>query len=586
MQGIRDAQFLDIIECPPGLTRSSEISCRRVHASADEVICETSLASREISPSGRNIERMQANYKALVLLRGTDRYPLDELPGFPVKLDELDSRPMDTAEVLEWYQDRTDLRGRYRVIEDLNGTSSEAIRGRMIYREIQDFAGPRQTRYQYSPYLLEALMQVVNFYIVMRDPSQKRSMIPHRIGDMQFLRKCTHGESITIEARMQDRNEEGISWNARVSGSAGKSCDASQEYYDAVVFQMISVQSLASKHKADSKAAEHPETGRQGRRPYHEPGKAGVSRLLQDSLNDQDRSTNTLTLGPSPRGREKCKTALGLLPLPLGEDWGEGVGIATTLNRGTRGTLCRVLRELLRAGHQLSGERFPGPNATQHQTPLALRFLGRNAEVVCGCISLSYFKWNRNQRDWAKQAAVSALLTSVSDAQEGLCCETKPGVFGIEIVSDSLGKPHLLIDGSEGPSVSFAYEGHTMWVAVGRRGSNVGIDAAQSASFMGNYPFHRVFQEGELGNGGKREEAAALIWSAKEAVVKALGCGFHLVDPLHLRVEKSSGDHEASLLKVYLTDKARERCQLQAKDPVPVWILRHSGMWVSVASVG
>jgi 3-hydroxymyristoyl/3-hydroxydecanoyl-(acyl carrier protein) dehydratase len=92
----------------------------------------------------------------------------------------------------------------------------------MIYREIQDFADPWQTRYQYSPYLLEALMQVVNFYIVMRDPSQERSMIPYRIGEMQFLRKCNHGERITIEARMQDQNEAGISWNARALDEKGK----------------------------------------------------------------------------------------------------------------------------------------------------------------------------------------------------------------------------------------------------------------------------------------------------------------------------------------------------------------------------
>jgi hypothetical protein len=168
------------------------------------------------------MERMQGNYKALVLLHGTEPFQVDELPGFPVKLDELDSRPMDSTEVVQWYQDRTDLRGRYRVIEDLNGTSLGAIRGRMIYREIQDFADPRQTRYQYSPYLLEALMQVVNFYIVMRDPSQERSMIPYRIGEMQFLRKCTHGEQITVEARMQDQNEAGISWNARALDERGK----------------------------------------------------------------------------------------------------------------------------------------------------------------------------------------------------------------------------------------------------------------------------------------------------------------------------------------------------------------------------
>jgi malonyl CoA-acyl carrier protein transacylase len=222
VRGIRDAQFLDILECPQGVTKSSEVSCRRVGMTSGEVVCEVSLASREISPSGRLMERMQAKYKAFVLLKGTDSFKPYDLPGFPVRLDELDSRPMDRHEVVQWYQDRTDLRGRYRVIEDLNGTSPEAIRGRMIYREIQDFADPRQTRYQYSPYLLEALMQVVNFYIVMRDPSEKRSMIPRRIGEMQFSRKCGDGEEITIEARMQDQNEAGISWAARALDGQGK----------------------------------------------------------------------------------------------------------------------------------------------------------------------------------------------------------------------------------------------------------------------------------------------------------------------------------------------------------------------------
>ncbi len=221
VRGIRDAQFLEIIDCPPGVTRSSEISCRRVHASPGEVVCEVSLASREISPSGRVMERIHANYKALVLLRGTSPFQVEKLPGFPVRLDELDSRPMDCNEVIQWYQDRTDLRGRYRVIEDLNGTSSRTIRGRMIYRKVRDFADPLQTRYQYSPYLLEALMQVVNFYIVMRNPSEKRSMIPYRIGEMQFLRKCSDGERITIEALMQNQNAEGISWNARALDEHG-----------------------------------------------------------------------------------------------------------------------------------------------------------------------------------------------------------------------------------------------------------------------------------------------------------------------------------------------------------------------------
>ena len=225
------------------------------------------------------------------------------------------------------------------------------------------------------------------------------------------------------------------------------------------------------------------------------------------------------------------------------------------------------------------------PKAAARETPLALEFLRRDSEVVCACIRLPYSNGNRSWRNWAKRAAVSELLPFVSEMHDEFHREMDAGVPNMEIVSDSLGKPHLLIDGSDGPAVSFAYERDRMWVAVGREGSSVGIDAAESASFSGNYPFHRAFHEGELELGGEKDEVAALIWSAKEAVVKALGCGFHLVDPLHLRVEPCSGDHGESLLMVHLIDRSRERLRVQAENPVPVSVFRYSSMWVSVASV-
>ncbi len=229
---------------------------------------------------------------------------------------------------------------------------------------------------------------------------------------------------------------------------------------------------------------------------------------------------------------------------------------------------------------------FPRETALlQPQTTLVSEFLRRDAEVLCACIRLPYSDRNRSLRNWAKQAAVSELLPFVSEMNGEFRREMAAGVPNMEIVSDSLGKPHLLIDGSDGPAVSFAYEGDTMWVAVGRKGSSVGIDAAESASFSGNYPFHRAFHEGELDLGGEKDEVAALIWSAKEAVVKALGCGFHLVDPLHLRVEPCSGDHGKSLLMVHLIDRSRERLREQAENPVPVSVFRYSRTWVSVASV-
>ncbi len=117
--------------------------------------------------------------------------------------------------MLKWYKNRSGLEGRYRVIEFLDGAGPGVVRGRTIYRETSDFAKLRNARYQYSPYLFEALLQLVGFNIAATDPSEQRSMIPMEIGEMRFLRKCRAGEQITLEARMRAQDDEGLSWDAR-----------------------------------------------------------------------------------------------------------------------------------------------------------------------------------------------------------------------------------------------------------------------------------------------------------------------------------------------------------------------------------
>jgi hypothetical protein len=129
---------------------------------------------------------------------------------------------MDHKKVLTWYKDRSGLKGRYRVMEFLDGAGPGVVRGGTTYRETSDFANLRNTRYQYSPYLFEALLQLVNFYIVAMDPSERRSMIPMEIGGMRFLRKCRAGEQITLEARMRAQNDEGLAWDARGIDDQGR----------------------------------------------------------------------------------------------------------------------------------------------------------------------------------------------------------------------------------------------------------------------------------------------------------------------------------------------------------------------------
>jgi NAD(P)-dependent dehydrogenase (short-subunit alcohol dehydrogenase family)/acyl carrier protein len=231
VRGVRQVRLMDMIQCPPGVPRPSRISCRRAGTGLREVLCEVSLATQEISPAGRLTDRFTPHCKGQVILDGGDGgdcgnggggYPGEGLPDFPVRLDELRTRPMDHKKVLKWYKDRSGLEGRYRVMEFLDGAGPGVVRGRTTYRETSDFANLRNARYQYSPYLFEALLQLVNFYIVAMDPSERRSMIPMEIGEMRFLRKCRAGEQITLEARMRAQDDEGLAWDARGIDDQGR----------------------------------------------------------------------------------------------------------------------------------------------------------------------------------------------------------------------------------------------------------------------------------------------------------------------------------------------------------------------------
>jgi acyl-CoA thioesterase FadM len=157
------------------------------------------------------------------VLLGGEREELAEwFQDFPVRPDELRTQPVNCAKMLKWYEDRTGLAGRYRVLEVIDGAGPGLIRGRTIYRETDDFAHLPAARYQYSPYLFEALMQLAGFYMLAMDPQNRRSMLPTEIGEMRFLRQCRPNEPITVEARLRVQDQESLAWDARGLDDQGR----------------------------------------------------------------------------------------------------------------------------------------------------------------------------------------------------------------------------------------------------------------------------------------------------------------------------------------------------------------------------
>jgi hypothetical protein len=158
----------------------------------------------------------------------------------------------------------------------------------------------------------------------------------------------------------------------------------------------------------------------------------------------------------------------------------------------------------------------------------------------------------------------------------------------IQVVRDPLDKPHLLLGECRGPAISFSESGGAVWAALCGDESDIGIDVAETDGFQGDYPFHRVFNAEEFQQavrltGGDVQQASALLWSIKEAVVKALGCGFHLVEPRDICVHPAVEEGGEYTFGVCLSRKALERLPMGAGRSLWVRSLPQAKRWLSIA---
>ena len=169
----------------------------------------------------------------------------------------------------------------------------------------------------------------------------------------------------------------------------------------------------------------------------------------------------------------------------------------------------------------------------------------------------------------AKERLVRRLLAGLPGQ------ETDGASRPVTLETTALGQPRLRLSGQPGPAVSFSQAAGCLWAALTCTGQ-VGVDAAMPAEFEAGYPMARAFRPAELDwarplCGGATASAAALLWALKEAAVKALGVGFHRLDPLEVEVVSPRPWHGGI------------RVLVKAGRILPAWARPEAGGWLAIA---
>ncbi|MBW2058783.1 MAG: 4'-phosphopantetheinyl transferase superfamily protein [Deltaproteobacteria bacterium] len=209
------------------------------------------------------------------------------------------------------------------------------------------------------------------------------------------------------------------------------------------------------------------------------------------------------------------------------------------------------------------------PSAEDAIRVLPRRILG--TAVVFGSVAFASAGWSSGPAGRRLALMLLRTMTRLGPFLTGF-----RGERGFTIGKNVLGMPYLqYVNGPPGPSLSFSHGDGRLYGAM-CGGGCVGIDVAFPEEFSGQYPLWRAFGPEELArvlnlSSHDTATAAALIWSVKEAAVKATGTGFNLTDPLSVRVGPPRAVEWGILFEVW------------AEEPIKVRAAKEGRGWLSLA---
>ena len=209
--GMENLRLIDMLPCAPGMTRNVRISVGLTEPDGPQLRAEVRFESEDISPKGRALGRWTTNYEGRVVLAG-QREPLSPLPGFDAHAP-LAGGALSGPEVLAIYESNTGQTGRYRMVGKLLGATPDRIAATMTYRISQDVAGTA-VPFAYSPYLLEALMQLVFMQRFVCGGAERVQPLPVGIDRLAVARCCADGEALRLVACLREDNLGHQLWDA------------------------------------------------------------------------------------------------------------------------------------------------------------------------------------------------------------------------------------------------------------------------------------------------------------------------------------------------------------------------------------
>ena len=204
------------------------------------------------------------------------------------------------------------------------------------------------------------------------------------------------------------------------------------------------------------------------------------------------------------------------------------------------------------------------------------------------CTYIRDTKPGRIPRELLNLSIVSQLVDDFVAVNSCPTLRARRDLSPIGVEYDELGKPELKIGKFRGMAVSFSHVSDMLWAALSGPGNHLGMDVARAEEFEGNYPFRRAFHPEELCSSMLDvhgiQESAAMLWSVKEAAVKALGIGFGLLGPLDIRIESLEDRITHYIPRISIACGSLRRIGLRSSPWLNIISFNHVGTWASVAT--